>query len=155
MTETPTAIPDSPERPGGTIATDHIFSVDEQTVLRELAGLVVTASAEYDLPGADDELIFNDILASARDVEDGVRAALLRVADCAVELAQATSELEGQPEMAPFVSLVLQCYYRDDRVMRSLDMEPRPPFPLGYAVPEGDWSMLAAVQARGKIWREV
>ena len=155
MTEIPSAAPDSPERSGGTIASDHVFTVAEQEVLRTLAGLIVTASEEYDLPGADDERIFGDILASARDVEDGVRGALLLAADCDIELAEATSELEGQPEMAPFVSLVLQCYYRDDRVMRSLDIEPRPPFPLGYEVPEGDWSMLEAVQARGKIWREV
>ena len=137
------------------VATDSLFSTSEQADLRTLAGLVVSASAEYDLPGADDELIFSDILDSAEMVEEDVRAALLLAADCAVELTQATSELEGQPAMAPFVSLVLQCYYRDDRVMRSLDMEPRPPFPLGYEVPEGDWSMLEAVQARGKIWREV
>ncbi len=152
MTDTPAAAP------AANIATDQIFSVEEQAVLRTLAGLIVTQSARYDLPGADDDLIFIDILRSVRDVtgvEEGVRTALELAANCSVDMAQATPELEGQPEMAPFVSLVMQCYYRDDRVMRSLDMEPRPPFPLGYEVPEGDWSMLDAVQARGPIWREV
>jgi len=52
------------------------------------------------------------------------------------------------------VSLVMQCYYRDDRVMESLGMEPRPPFPEGFEVEEGDWSMLEPVQRRGKIWRD-
>ena len=136
------------------IATDHLFSIEERAALCTIAGLIVPASEEYSLPGADDELIFADIIGSALQLEAPVRDALVFAAGCGVELAQATAELEGQPEMAPFVSLVMQCYYRDDRVMRSLDMEPRPPFPLGYEVPEGDWSMLEAVQARGKIWRD-
>jgi len=119
--------------------------------------MIVSASAEYGVPGADDALIFADILRSARDIEGQVREALqltmLLVAD-APELAAATGKLEGRPELAPFVSLVMQCYYRDDRVMQALGMEARAPFPKGYEVPEGDWSMLEAVQARGKIWRD-
>jgi len=123
-------------------------------VLRTLAGMIVSASDQFGVPGADDELIFADILCSARDIEDKVHQALVLAASCTVELAQATDELEGRPEMAPFVSLVMQCYYRDDRVMEALGMVARAPFPVGYEVPEGDWSMLEAVQARGKIWRD-
>lgn len=136
------------------IATDQPFSVEEQSVLRVLAGMIVATSAEYGVPGADDDLIFADILRSASEVEEPVRAALELAANVSVELSQATVELEGRAEMAPFVSLVMQCYYRDDRVMEALGMEARAPFPLGYEVPEGDWSMLEAVQARGKIWRD-
>src|SRR6202040_912217 len=33
--------------------------------------------------------------------------------------------------------IVLQCYYRDDRVMRSLGLEVRPPFPKGFEVEQG------------------
>ena len=116
--------------------------------------MIVSASTEFGVPGADDELIFADILRSAREVEAPVRAALQLAANVSVELSQASAELEGHSEMAPFVSLVMQCYYRDDRVMEALGMEARAPFPLGYEVPEGDWSMLEAVQARGKIWRD-
>ena len=39
-------------------------------------------------------------------------------------------------------TLVAQCYYRDNRVMRSLAIEMRPPFPQGYQVEQGDWSVL-------------
>ena len=39
--------------------------------------------------------------------------------------------------------------------MRSLDMEPRPPFPLGYTLEEGDWSLLDPVRARPKFYRQV
>ena len=50
--------------------------------------------------------------------------------------------------------IVLQCYYRNDRVMIPLGMEPRPPFPKGHVLPQGDWSLLDPVRARGKIWRD-
>ncbi len=45
-------------------------------------------------------------------------------------------------------------YYRDDRVMRSLDMELRPPFPGGFTVEQGDWSLLDPVRSRPKLWRD-
>ena len=51
-------------------------------------------------------------------------------------------------------SVILQCYYRDDRVMRSLGMEPRPPFPNGHEVEQGDWSLLDPVRKRPKLYRE-
>jgi hypothetical protein len=51
--------------------------------------------------------------------------------------------------------IVLQCYYRDDRVMRSLGMEVRPPFPKGFEVEQGDWSLLDPVRARQPFFREV
>jgi hypothetical protein len=51
--------------------------------------------------------------------------------------------------------IVLQCYYRDDRVMRSLGMEARPPFPKGFEVEQGDWSLLDPVRAMPPLYREV
>ena len=51
--------------------------------------------------------------------------------------------------------IILQCYYRDDRVMRSLDMEVRPPFPIGFELEQGDWSLLDPVRVRPKLYREV
>jgi hypothetical protein len=50
--------------------------------------------------------------------------------------------------------VILQCYYRDDRVMRSLELEPRPPFPKGHTLEQGDWSLLDAVRGRAKMWRD-
>jgi len=44
--------------------------------------------------------------------------------------------------------VILQCYYRDDRVLRSLGLELRAPFPKGHVLPEGDWSLLDSVKAR-------
>src|SRR6516162_1999713 len=41
-----------------------------------------------------------------------------------------------------------------DRVMRSLGLEPRPPYPKGFEVEQGDWSLLDPVRARPKLYRD-
>lgn len=50
--------------------------------------------------------------------------------------------------MATLTRVVLQCYYRDDRVVRSLGLERRPPYPKGHVLGDGDWSLLGSVRAR-------
>lgn len=137
-----------------TIATDNPFNVEEQDIMRELAGLIVPNSPEYAVPGADDEIIFADILASAVANEGEIKSGIDYAAALGHPLSESIAQLEGRPEVAAFVSLVMQCYYRDDRVMESLGMEARPPFPQGFEVEQGDWSMLEPVQQRGKIWRD-
>jgi hypothetical protein len=54
----------------------------------------------------------------------------------------------GGAAAATLVRVVLQCYYRDDRVLRSLGLELRAPFPKGYVLEEGDWGLLDPVKAR-------
>jgi len=39
--------------------------------------------------------------------------------------------------------------------MRSLDQEPRSPFPKGHVVQQGDWSLLDPVKRRAPIYRKV
>ena len=137
-----------------TIATDNPFTPQERTILQTLAGMIIPPSSVYQVPGADDDLIFADILNTARANENEVRTALAFAQSIDKPLQSATAELQGSPELNPVVTIVMQCYYRDDRVMESLNMEARPPFPKGYEVPQGDWSMLESVQQRGKIWRD-
>jgi hypothetical protein len=134
--------------------------------LRALAGAIIPPSGVYDVPGADDERIFSDILRSLeRDRDDIVRAladlaALAGGAFAEVELARqaevaaAFRETGGAP-LAALVRVVLLCYYRDDRVMRSLGQEPRAPFPKGHVVEQGDWSLLDPVRARPPMYRRV
>ena len=136
------------------IATDSPFSASEKTLIRELAGLMVPASEEYQIPGADDDAIIADIWWSAASNVDEIRVALGVVEELPSPLSDHLEALQANPQLAPLVVVVMQCYYRDDRVMESLDMEARPPFPKGFEVPQGDWSMLEKVQARGKIWRD-
>ncbi len=59
----------------------------------------------------------------------------------------------GGDAAATLVRVVLQCYYRDDRVLRSLGLELRAPFPKGYALEQGDWSLLDPVKARSGTLR--
>ena len=137
-----------------TIATDNPFTPQERTILRTLAGMIIPPSSAYQVPGADDDLIFADILNTARANENEVRTALAFAQSIDKPLQSAIAELQGSPELNPVVTIVMQCYYRDDRVMESLNMEARPPFPKGFEVPQGDWSILEPVQQRGKIWRD-
>jgi hypothetical protein len=137
------------------------LSEAEASTLRAFAGTMIPASAAYGVPGADDERIFADILKSlGRDLDD-VRSALRRLgafADLAPERRlEAANALRaaGGPDVAALSRVVLLCYYRDDRVMRSLGQEPRPPFPKGHVVEQGDWSLLDPVKRRAPFYRKV
>ena len=50
--------------------------------------------------------------------------------------------------------MILGAYYRDDRVLQSLGLEARAPFPQGYVLQQGDWSLLDAVRKRPLLWRD-
>jgi hypothetical protein len=127
--------------------------------LRTIAAMIIPASDEYKLPGADDAVIQADILATLGRDTEMVREALDHLARLAVkplaELDQAKRDAvatefraTGGPAAATLVRVVLQCYYRDDRVLHSLGLELRAPFPLGYTLEQGDWSLLDPVKAR-------
>jgi hypothetical protein len=145
---------------------NHDLSAEEVRDLRALAGMIIPPSAIYDVPGADDDKIFADILRSLeRDRDDIGRALshLAAMAGCAfadlaaqrrIEVAAAFREIGGAP-LAALVRVVLLCYYRDDRVMRSLGQELRPPFPKGHVVEQGDWTLLDPVRARPPMYRTV
>jgi len=133
--------------------------------LRVLAGRMIPASKEFAVPGADDAAIFDDILSSLGRDRDGIRAALARLAaqvggsfaalDEARQDAVAAAFLAtNTPDVTILGRVILQCYYRDDRVVRSLGLEPRPPFPKGHTLEQGDWSLLDPVRARPQLWRD-
>jgi hypothetical protein len=133
---------------------------------RALAGTIIPPSATYGVPGADDERIFVDILRSLERDHGDICQALAHLARLAggafaeldparrAELAATFRESGGAP-LAALVRVVLLCYYRDDRVMQSLGLEPRPPFPRGHVVEQGDWSLLDPVRARSPMYRSV
>jgi hypothetical protein len=127
--------------------------------LRTVATMIVPASDEYKVPGADDAAIQADILKTlGRDTEQVAKALdhLARLSGkplAALDPAKRDAVAKefrdtGGAAAATLVRVVLQCYYRDDRVLRSLGLELRAPFPQGYVLPEGDWSMLDPVKAR-------
>lgn len=138
---------------------------DEIDDLRCVAGLMVPANTAYDVPSADDAVIFADILASLGRETTAVREALAALAQRAgarfahVEPSRrdaiaAAFRAAGGPGPAALERAVLRCYYRDDRVVRSLGDEPRPPFPKGRSVDQGDWSLLDPMRGRAPMWRD-
>jgi hypothetical protein len=132
--------------------------------LRAIAAEIIPASAEFDVPGADDPAIHADILATLGRDAGLVREALDQLAqlvgrplsslDTARREAVAQElRVTGGEAVATLTRVVLQCYYRDDRVVRSLGLEPRPPYPKGHELEQGDWSLLDPVRARPPMWR--
>jgi hypothetical protein len=144
---------------------DTPLSAIQARDLRAFAATMIPASERYGVPGADDDLIFADILKSLERDHDDVVLALGRLSVLAggtfADLAPARRlviaeafRAEGGPALAALSRVVLLCYYRDDRVMRSLGQEPRAPFPQGHVVEQGDWSLLDPVKKRPPIWRK-
>jgi hypothetical protein len=133
--------------------------------LRTVAGMIIPASDEYKVPGADDAAVQADILKTlGRDTAPVATALddLARLADKPLteldssrrdEVAKEFRATGGVPA-ATLVRVVLQCYYRDDRVLRSLGLELRAPFPQGYVLEQGDWSLLDPVKARASTLRQ-
>lgn len=149
----------------------------QPAVISELSGLeqealfcvvshMIPPNEELSVPGASDAIIFADILRSTGRDLSALRRALHvlnemtgqrfdtlppdRQAALLVSFRSTHPDLTGVLE-----AVTVRCYYRDDRVMASLGMEARPPFPLGFDVPQGDWSLLEPVRRRGKIYRDV
>ena len=127
--------------------------------LRTMAAMIVPASDEYKVPGADDAAIQADILKTMGRDTEMVRRALDHLARLAgkplatLDPAKRDAVIRefrtsGGAATATLVRVVLQCYYRDDRVLRSLGIELRAPFPKGHVLPDGDWSLRDPVKAR-------
>ena len=126
---------------------------------------MVPASAEYGVPGADDDTIFADIVRSLGRDKHAIHMALAMLREIAGDdfggLDEASAQtaamtlLSGEgPVLTALGRAVLQCYYRDDRVLGALGLDPEAPFPKGRALEQGDWSLLDAVRARPKMWRD-
>ncbi|HWK67598.1 MAG TPA: hypothetical protein VNS34_21935 [Rhizobiaceae bacterium] len=141
------------------------LSPAEFECLRCIAGHIIPASDEFGVPGADDEAIVGDMVRSIgrdkeelrralRDVTDAAGGALdtLVLADQAALLARLRETRPGG--LSVVEAVVSRSYYRDERVLRSIGMEPRPPFPRGYPVDQGDWSLLDPVRKRLPMYRD-
>ena len=150
------------------ISSDRGLSGAHRELLRAFAGTAIPASAEYGVPGADDEMIAADLVASAEGSAAEVAKGLAALDALSMDmhgdhfltldgpgrLSVAIAFRDSRGKLAsPLVALVAQCYYRDERVMASLGMEPRPPYPDGFEVEQGDWSLLDPVRARERLYR--
>lgn len=146
------------------MSADSPLTPAQRDDLRAIAGAIIPASMEFDVPGADDPAIQADIVATlgrdtglVREALDGLArlaGSPLAGLDPARRDAVALElRAKGGAAVATLTRVVLQCYYRDDRVVRSLGLEPRPPYPKGHVLEDGDWSLLDPVRARPPMWR--
>jgi hypothetical protein len=143
---------------------DSPLTAAQRDDLRAIAGVMIPATAVFDVPGADDPAIQADILATLGRDTGLVQEALNKLARLAGqplasldparrEAVAAELRAKGGAAVATLARVVLQCYYRDDRVVRSLGLEARPPYPKGHVLEDGDWSLLDPVRARPPMWR--
>jgi hypothetical protein len=141
------------------MSAENALSSAQHADLRTVAAMIIPASTEYAVPGADDVAIQADILKTMGRDTEAVRVALDHLARLAgrplgeLDLARRDAvakefRASGGAAAATLVRVVLQCYYRDDRVLRSLGLELRAPFPKGYELEQGDWSLLDPVKAK-------
>src|ERR1044072_7493193 len=95
--------------------------------LRVIAGMMIPESDEYKVPGADDAAIQRDIIATLGRDTKMMAAALDHIAKLAGEPLADLDEASRQPVVTEFrasggaaaavlARVILQCYYRDDRV---------------------------------------
>lgn len=145
------------------------LSDEQHATLRLLVGQMIPASDAHGVPGADDPAIFERILAATM-------AENARVADALKTLDQMAKDTQGAafgaldddgradvaakfaasgwPAVEAITAITVTSYYSDERVMTALGIEERPPFPQGYDVPQGDWSLLDPVKQRAKFYRD-
>ena len=147
------------------MSADSLLTPPQIDDLRAITAVIIPASAEFDVPGADDPAIQADIVATLGRDTALVREALDELARLAGRRPLASLDpgrretvalelrAKGGAAVTTLTRVVLQCYYRDDRVVRSLGLEPRPPYPKGHVLEDGDWSLLDPVRARPPMWR--
>jgi hypothetical protein len=137
------------------------LSAAEARKLHRVAGIMIPASEASGVPGADDPAIFADIVRSLGRDTAHVRQALAALGDAFTDLDDAQAEATANTVLtrddkvsAALGRVILQCYYRDDRVLQALGLEARAPFPQGHVLEQGDWSLLDAVRTRQPLWRD-
>lgn len=140
------------------------LTLEELGVLRRLVGFMVPSSVEYCMLGADDSKIFAEIVRSFASDQSAARKVLAMLRDLVGGDIGAINDIEAEvmtmallkrhdPEITALGRAVLQCYYGDERVIRSLGLEAGPLFPKGRIVQQGDWSLLELVRNRPQMWR--
>ena len=138
---------------------------DELRDLRDIAGTMIPADAAKGMPGADDPAIQADIVRTVGRDLPLVKQAIAAIAEKSGG-AFATLDLDRREALindcyasksAAALTLgrvILGAYYRDDRVLSAVGHEARAPFPKGYTVEQGDWSLLDVVRTRPQLWRD-
>ena len=134
----------------------------ERAILQRLMGIMIPADPDMALPSGADPLILEDFIRTlGRDAAPirSILAELRRNGFLDLPMAQAEDMAmdllrETRAEVLALSRVVAAAYYRDDRVMLAHGREPRPPFPNGHTIVQGDWALLDVVKQRKPIWRD-
>jgi len=144
------------------------FTADEHEFLRRLVGLMIPALPADNLPGADDDAIFASLLAKASTRTGQLQVDLHALAagkggldgllalDASAFAGWFEAEASRWQSHALFrrlAPLLARAYYEDFRVQQAHGRRPGPPYPEGYTVPQGDWSLIDPVRSRPPIYR--
>jgi len=141
------------------------LSAAETDVLETVAGTMIPEDAALGMPAADDPAILDDIVRSiGRDlplVREALSAIVAKAGNGFADRDRDAREAVindwyagGGAPAAALGRVILSAYYRDDRVLVALGHEARSPFPKGYVLEQGDWSLLDAVRDRPPFWRD-
>lgn len=143
----------------------QILNELETEVLSRLVGIMLPASADYGVPSANDPKIFADILNSIGQDQNAVKRAIaglieqvndfISLDDTSAEISALSYIDAGGPDLLVLGRCILQCYYRDDRVLNGAGLTPRAPFPIGHKLEDGDFSLLDEVRSRPRMWRDI
>ena len=140
------------------------FTEQERQVIGLIAGCVIPEDVSLALPGANDPAIMAIVLDKiaeqfAERVRAGIAQLLAEMDPKSLSPEALLDFLEGDARFRSFLQMltiaVMQGYYQDSRVLESLGLASRPPFPAGHDVATGDWSLLDPVKGRAPFYRPV
>jgi hypothetical protein len=144
----------------------HTYTEQEEHLLRRLAGSIISASDQLQLPGADDEAIFKEILRRVERkgelrqamadffAEFGGIEKVANLDDAEFQAVMDAVQTKQHMFLATTLILVVQSYYQNPVVLRALNKPDRAPFPEGNVLEQGDWSLLDQVKKRDSFYRE-
>jgi hypothetical protein len=145
----------------------HTYTQQEKHLLRRLAGSIISASDRLQLPGADDEAIFSELLRRVERKGELHQAMVDFFAEFGgIETVANLDEPDFQALMdvvqtkqhrflSTTLVLVVQSYYQNPGVLRALNKDVDPPFPRGNDLEQGDWSLLDPVKRRTPFFRKL
>jgi hypothetical protein len=147
------------------------LSPDERAALSSVLDEIIPRGADGRLPGAGEAGIVTAIEQAQRRspelraaIDAGLSALGALLEDRGVanlsglagpQRLEVMNELAARaPTFVPgLVFHTYVAYYQHDDVVRALGLEPRPPYPRGYALEEGDLSLLDPVRRRDPLFR--
>ena len=141
---------------------------EHKNCIRKIAGQMIPASTEFQLPGADGPSIIGNILqrlggqsSMVAQIYHSLEKASLenfqqpctKINDEGFNLLLTDFRNRREALAASLMVTVVACYYEDKRVLDSIEHESRPPFPLGHKLQQGNWDLLEPVKNRPKFYR--